>query len=176
MKFLVSLGKRLLRTLLTAVVVLLLGVLGFWYFFLYHPEPDRPSGAGPQGGTPILPTTPKESVRAVYHYVAAKQPAVACALFSKEGAQRFAADLGEPTCAAAVQHASTQVQDKSSYGDPKFRDDAAVISDASASVSSCAMSWSGGGPRLGSFILQRQQNGGWIISGHQNDPADCVTG
>lgn len=176
MKFLVSLGKRLLRTVLTTVAVLLLGVLGFWYFFLYHPEPDRPSGAGPEVGTPILPTTPKDSIRAVYHYVAANQPSVACALFSAQGAQQFAADLKEPSCAAAVQHAATQVQNSGSYGDPKFADDSAVVSDATASVSSCSMSWSGAGPKLGAFTLQRQQNGGWIISGHQNEPADCVTG
>lgn len=176
MNYLLSVLKRAIRTVLTTVVVLLLGVLAVWYFFLWHPEPDRPSGAGPTAGTPILPTTPKDTVRAVYHYLAAKQPPVACALFDPAGAAQFAGDFKAKDCESAMRDLAAKVTDPASYGNPKFTEDA-LISDASASVSSCTITWPGAaGPKLGAFSLTRQQNGGWIISGHQNEPADCVTG
>ncbi len=58
------------------------------------------------------------------------------------------------------------------YREPVVSKDSMVQSGDRAEVSSCAMTVTGG-PKLGKLLLTKQQDGGWIISGHTAEPADC---
>jgi len=159
------------KLVLAGAAVVLLGV-GWWWW-----SDDSTPGAGDGGAAvaPVLPQSPKDSVRAVYSYIAANRPDQACVLFTPQAAQAFAAAHGGSDCAQAARRLAEQVQDRTAYANPVFPEGSAVVIGTDAEVRSCSMQVTGG-PRLGMFLLQRQPNGGWVISGHEAEPADCLTG
>ncbi|GGM52151.1 hypothetical protein GCM10012275_23840 [Longimycelium tulufanense] len=160
------------RTLLLFGGGFLLVVVAAWYF-----TSDRDPGSG-QGGpenTVVLPQSPKDSVRALYGYVAANRGGQACALFQPEAASGFAEAMGGGDCGEAMRRLSGEVRDKSGYANPGFPAGSATVSGGRAEISSCAMKVSGG-RLLGAFTLERQDNGSWIITDHRTEPANCSTG
>ncbi|WP_253771221.1 hypothetical protein [Goodfellowiella coeruleoviolacea] len=167
--------RRLIRLAVTVLVVLLL--LNWAYQYYFGEEPEEAAGGGRTETNQLLPTKPSETVRMLYDHIAQGLPDDACALFTDATKQTFATDLGAPDCPQAMRQLSAAVQRKSSYAEPVFRNDTTKVpAGTTTEISSCADLVVQGGQRLGRFTLTRQDNGGWIISGHENEPADCVGG
>ncbi|MGO1056671.1 hypothetical protein [Crossiella sp. CA198] len=155
-------------------------VLIFAYFYFFSCEDSPLRGGGGTGGSAgqqdqtVQQTSPKEAVRTVYHYVAG-DPKQACAVFSATGKAAFAKSFGVPDCPQAAQAAAAKVTDKSRYANPDFPENAAFTSGSTSEIRSCDLGVTGG-DRLGVFILTKQGDGGWVITGHEKEPADCLTG
>lgn len=172
---------KLLRRLVYVFVALLL----LWGYIVYNYSDSGGDEGGPSGGgvpgnenpkqAPVLSTDPKQAVVAIYTYQA-DTPDVTCELFSEAGKAQFARDNGAPDCPAAAQKLHAQVTNPTTYANPKFGENAvSPPSNGMVDVSSCQILVDGG-PRLGTFVLKQNVKGGWVIDGHQNEPADCVTG
>ncbi|MGW0516546.1 hypothetical protein [Crossiella sp. NPDC003009] len=153
-------------------------ILAYFYFFSCEDSPLR-GGGGANGGAgqqdqTVQQTSPKEAVRTVYHYVAG-DPKQACAVFSAAGKAAFAKSFGVADCAQAAQAAAAKVTDKARYANPDIPENAAFTSGSTSEVRSCDLGVTGG-ERLGVFILTKQGDGGWLITGHEKETADCLTG
>lgn len=172
-----TLGFKFVRRLLTLFFVLLLIWFGIHYYFSDNSSEDN-NGAGVPGNqnprqAPVTATTPQDAIVAIYGYLAYK-PDVTCKLLSDSAKADFARDFAAPNCDAAAQKLHTQVSKQSAYANPSLID-GVTVKGADAEVSSCKSAVDGG-PRLGTFFLKRNEKMAWTIEGHQNEPADCVTG
>ncbi len=168
---------KFIRRLIYLAVAVLLVFAGINYTidrYLGGGDQSSPGAPGNQnpGLSPVLPTDPKETIIGVYSKIAFT-PEATCQLFDEPAGARFAADYGAPTCLAAAQRLHQQVTDPTKYkNNLDYGQGAVEIVEQRAAIYSCRMTVDGG-PRLGAFGLTRTPNGGWIISGHRNEPADC---
>jgi hypothetical protein len=177
--------ERRRRAYLPAGIVIL-AVLGGGQYYLSNIFAPADTGSGPGGGNSGgaagagTPTTtyqlPDLAVNDVYKLIAPPATAdrVCDSVFTPQGGNQFAADLGAPTCQQAVALAAATVTNPSAYKRTTVPASAIQMhGEDSATISSCALDVQGG-ERLGTFLLTRAQNG-WYISGHQKDPSPCVT-
>ncbi len=182
--------KRLLRLLryktVRRLLYLLVALLFAWWLlhYLLGDIMDNGASTGPGGGVPgkqdfstapIPSADPATAVGGVYNYVAYNSAGDACALFNEAGRQAFANSYGAPSCEAAVQKIHADVADPVQYPNIKIGRDAETTAGTNSSVSSCELDVHGG-PRLGRFHLTQNAKGGWLISGHEHEPPDCLTG
>jgi hypothetical protein len=164
--------RRLVRRLLRLAIIIVLVLFALW-LAIDHFFGSSNSGSGNRiGASPVLPTDPKRTVQNLYALVAENSPGEACVLFTPPARQAFAHDLGGNDCPDAVHRAASKVQDKASYV-PELRKFPDVSLSGDVTISSCALPVQGG-DRLGTFVLHKQPDGGWIISDHQNEL--CATG
>ncbi|MBP2476109.1 hypothetical protein JOF53_004981 [Crossiella equi] len=155
-------------------------VVAYFYFFSCDSSPLRGGGGtdGNGNATQVLPrtsTTPQDQVRVVFAAVSNEDARRGCTAFSPEAATKFAANLGAQDCLTALADLAKQVTNKTAYKNVRITSDQALTSGDNSEVSSCRLELTGG-PRLGLFILQKQADGGWLITGHEKEPADCLTG
>ncbi|MCP3798918.1 hypothetical protein NLX83_06570 [Allokutzneria sp. A3M-2-11 16] len=165
-------GKYVGLKLLKWGALLLVLAIAWWYFF---GSSGGNSGSGTKSNTPVLQDSPSGTVRAVYNYASAGVSDKACMFFSVEGAEQFARNMNAVNCLQAMDDVTKQVQDPISYSGPTIPKQAVLTSGSKSEISSCAMAIAGG-PKLGAFLMQRQPDGGWQITGHESEPADCITG
>ncbi|WP_025361409.1 hypothetical protein [Kutzneria albida] len=167
------------RRALVPTGMLILAVLGgVNYFFAPADSTAVPGGTGSGGSAggvqqnPIRPRSPQETVRAVYHYIAAHNPSLACAMFLPDGQLPFASDLHGANC----QDAAAKVTNTAGYDTAVVPEAAVTTSGATSTVDSCQMTIAGG-QRLGVFTLTKQPDLSWAITGHApSNPPDCLTG
>lgn len=117
----------------------------------------------PKGQSGVLPEGPHQAVADVYMFVAENQPTAACLIFSTAAAGQFATHNDAATCPAAVTALSGQVTDRADYGQP----DLTILPSPQGNtmtISSCSFTVSGG-PRLGTFVLTKQEQG-WEITAY----------
>lgn len=172
----------LVRKIVGVLIWLLaLALVGYALLTYLFPEKDTTIGpdgrqtiGGPNESNRVLPQSPKEAVIAVYSRTAVNQGRSVCVLFSAPAAQAFATNLGAPNCEQAVSSTAGKVTNPATYANPKFPEESVTLAGDQADIRSCSMTINGG-PRLGVFHL-REQAGGWLIVGHDNQPADCVSG
>ncbi|QGK71557.1 hypothetical protein GIY23_20370 [Allosaccharopolyspora coralli] len=168
------------------LLYLLVAVLFAWWLlhYLLGDIMDNGDSTAPDGGTPgkqdfstapIPSADPATAVAGVYNYVAYNRAGDACALFNEAGRQAFADSYGAASCVAAVQRINADVADPVQYPNIKIGRDAETTEGGNSSVSSCGLDVQGG-PRLGMFHLTQNAKGGWLIAGHEHEPADCLTG
>jgi hypothetical protein len=164
-------AKKQRRALVPTGIVILAVISGVNYFLapVDSTAASGGNGTGVQQNS-VFPQSPKDTVRAVYHYIAANNPDLACALFLPSGAQAFATDLGGTSCHTAA----AKVTNTAGYNAMVIPDGSATISGPTATISSCQLTVDGG-QRLGEFTLSKRTDGGWAIIGHKNEPADCAT-
>lgn len=141
------------------------------------PEPDYPAAAE-VGGKPcttdcplIYETRPYEAVRRVYEDIATGDKKQACARFTDEAREQFAANLGFEDCDEAVDRLHAQVTDKNEYATwrPPYRDIGAA---KTVRISSCEDDELRGDPPLGLFIVEMNRTDfgeQWFISGHEKE-------
>lgn len=153
-------------------IVILAVLSGVNYFFA--PVDSTTANGGTGNGiqvTPVLPQSPKETVRVVYSRSAEGDVKTACLMFKQPAAQSFAKDLAASSCEQALQG----IADKSGYRELSVPDRAVALTGTTATVDSCQLSLSG--QRLGVFTLTKQPDNGWAITAHSNsNPPDCLTG
>jgi len=190
--------------LLTAALVLIAVAAGAaWAINHYLGGSSEPSTEelAEQGGkkataTKLYASDPYEAVRDIYNRIAQVVPETGrpqvskvCLRFSQEGRNQFAADMGAPTCAAAVIALNKQVTNVTDYVESLptsipynlYYKVARTKEGESHAIDSCAAarSWSGtitGGPALGTFIATKIPNAEgqqWLITGHKPGPRHC---
>ncbi|RJQ69441.1 hypothetical protein D5S17_30070 [Pseudonocardiaceae bacterium YIM PH 21723] len=165
-RFVIRWLKRLARY--TLFTLFLFAVV--WYFFVEDSGSDQQgSGSRP---APSLAQTPDRAVKDLYTFVADGRADSVCSGFTADAAKAFAGDLGVADCKDVTKQLTPKITDAQSYSEVKIPATAIVESAGKAEISSCAMTVKGG-PRLGKLLLTKQQDGGWIISGHTAEPADC---
>lgn len=139
------------------------------------------SGTGGGGGTgggvppdsvPITSTNPQRAVQGVYNYLRGDRPERTCLLFSPSGAAAFASEHGAQDCASAARELHAQVTEGGQYANPSLAENAVAVAEPEAVVYGCRVR-SGGGPELGSFGLDRQDDGGWLISSYDRNAPVC---
>jgi hypothetical protein len=174
-------------SLAVVVALLVIGVLWLLDKLPYSGQPERGPGEVPHvaGGKKaetnlIFETDPRNAVQKIYDDVAQDDPTSACGRFTDEARAEFAehfADLGA-TCEEVVGALTAQVAagQKSDYANPRFPSwvNTNPTSDT-VPVSSCALEVTGG-PRLGLLTVSKIQNsvgGQWIVTRHDDEPADC---
>jgi hypothetical protein len=172
------------------IVLLLIAIAATWAYRHFFPSDAGKSSAqiaAEGGGTyhtnQILTTaSPYESVRRVYDGIAQHGPGQrsmvdhVCGLFDQAGQQQFAADLGYPTCAAAVPGIHDKM-DKSpgsvdAYAESIDKHSGWPPGDT-VQVNSCAFTITGG-PALGDFAVKQVEKGQWLIVGHSRGPSTCT--
>jgi hypothetical protein len=171
-----------------AVMVALLAAGAFWLL-------QKLPGSGPPertGGEPhvaggkkaetnlIYETDPRNAVQKIYDDIAQDDAESACGRFTEEARTEFAdnfANLGA-SCEQVVGALTAQVVagQKSEYANPHFPSSVNTnpTSDT-VQVSSCALDVTGG-PRLGMLTvskIDRSVGGQWIVTRHDDEPADC---
>ncbi|RJQ79135.1 hypothetical protein [Amycolatopsis panacis] len=176
--------KRLGGKILTWILALvLIGIAINWGYQKIFPSDDGKTSAqiaAEGGGTyhtnQILTTaSPFESVRRVYDGIAQHGPGQrsmvdhVCGLFDQATQQKFAADLGYPSCDAAVEGLHGKLDPAPGSADAY----AESISKRSGwppgdlvTVSSCDFTITGG-PALGDFTIKQVDKGQWLIVGHR---------
>ncbi|MBV8933077.1 MAG: hypothetical protein JOZ47_22495 [Kutzneria sp.] len=162
------------RRALVPTGMVILAVLGGVNYFLSPVDTTASTGGNGSGvqQSSVFPQSPRETVRAVYHYIAAANPDLTCALFMPSGAKAFATDFGADNCRDAV----TKISNRTGYDTISIPDSAVATSGTTATVDSCQFTVEGG-QRLGEFTLTKRADSGWAITGHKNsDPPDCLTG
>ncbi len=168
--------KRLLRLLrfkfvrrvLYVLLALLLIPLAIDHWFSSG-ERDSSAPIGTPGNqdpglSPAAPTVPQDIISNV-HNMLAYAPGPTCGLFTESGAKAFAAAHQAPDCVAAAEKLHSQVTVPTRYAVPGISEDTIEIADDDARASSCTLTVEGG-PRLGTFGLHRQPNGGWLIDSY----------
>jgi hypothetical protein len=171
------------------VVLLLIGIAATWAYRHFFPSDAGKTSAqiaAEGGGTyhtnQILTTaSPYESVRRVYDGIAQHGPGQrsmvdhVCGLFDQASQQKFATDLGYPSCAAAV----PGIHDKMDKSPGSVNGYAESIDKHSGwppgdtvQVNSCDFTITGG-PALGDFTVKQVDKGQWLITGHSPGPEKC---
>ncbi|MEU4675150.1 hypothetical protein AB0F91_46250 [Amycolatopsis sp. NPDC023774] len=121
----------------------------------------------------IFSANPYEAVRFVYHNIAQGFVDDACGRFSEDVQDKFAQDVGQMDCRAAVEALHEQVTSQNDYAEslPSY-----VSGPAPASVvtiDSCTFDIEGG-PALGFFQVAQVDKGQWLITGHSPGPEKCL--
>ncbi|HWC79440.1 MAG TPA: hypothetical protein VG756_05685 [Pseudonocardiaceae bacterium] len=169
--------KKLLRSRLVhwVIVLIVLAAIGFFvvpavvnHYFGAKPAPGGAGAALPAPKTESgeLPKSPNDTVGDLYLFVAGNNADNACFLFDTATAAHFATAFHAPTCPAAITALNKQATDPTAYGYPNL----SLLPEArpgqvSTTIDSCQFTVSGG-PRLGTFALTRQSDGGWEITGY----------
>lgn len=183
--------KRILRTVAgkLATLALIALLLVFAYYWLV----DKLPGSGPPEQAPaheigggkaktnlIFETDPRNAVQKIYNDVAQGNTTGACGRFTDEARAEFTDHFSElgTSCEEIVGELSAQVRPgmKGEYESPHFPSwvNTNPTSDT-VPVSSCALEVTGG-PRLGLLTVSKIQNsvgGQWIVTRHDDEPADC---
>ncbi|MGH3621652.1 MAG: hypothetical protein ACRDQ5_07660 [Sciscionella sp.] len=173
------LRNKWLHRLVALIVLLLVGSWAFNSVFDTNGSQDRREAGNPlpKSRSRQLPDQPTDTVHYLYELVASGRtqgvPQRACFVFTDTATSlQFARDMGAETCQDAIRLIAGEVTDPNAYANPTVPDSAKRGTPQQVTVSSCASDVSGG-PRLGAFTLDRQQDGTWIISGHRNEPEPC---
>ncbi|MFB9905285.1 hypothetical protein [Allokutzneria oryzae] len=164
-------GKYVGIKLLKWAAFLLVLALAWWYFF------GGSGGNGSDGKASNSPTrglSPEHTLRMVYTYAEAGDGGAACSFFSTAGAEEFAKNMGAVNCLQAIDDIAAKAKTEP-LAKAKVPPVPAFTSGGKSEASSCQMR-ENDGRRLGAFLLTRQPDGGWQITGHEAEPADCVTG
>ncbi|MHA6801363.1 hypothetical protein [Bounagaea algeriensis] len=129
-------------------------------------------GGVPPDSVPITSTNPQRAVQGVYNYLRGEQPEHTCLLFSPSGKAAFASEHGAQDCTSAARQLHAQVTNGGQYANPSLQENAVEVAEPEAVVYGCRVR-SGGGPELGSFGLDRQDDGGWLISSYDRSAPAC---
>ncbi|WP_010315503.1 hypothetical protein [Saccharopolyspora spinosa] len=134
------------------------------------------TGTGSDGvpidSVPVKSDNPQQAVRGVYNWLRGPNPDRTCSLFDATGKSGFATAHQAPDCATAARQLHGQITDPNAYANPKFDHNAVTIVGPEAQVLGCRMQVNGG-PRLGSFKLTQQPDGGWAISAYTLQTSSC---
>lgn len=131
-----------------------------------------PSTTSTAASAVVLDTDPYDTVRNVYRGVAAKAPDEVCARFTPEAAAQFAGAFEGESCGNVVilvHHGL--VADPQAYANTNFGYFTADDGVVHAEIDSCEFEVRGG-PRLGVFVLARDESGTWRITAHRKEPCD----
>ncbi|WP_410619411.1 hypothetical protein [Amycolatopsis sp. cmx-8-4] len=122
----------------------------------------------------ILSTNPNEAVREVYDAIAQDLVPQACGRMRDDVQTAFAADLGFPSCEAAIAALSRQVTSKNDYAEsmPSYVNEPPP--GGTITINSCDYMIRGG-PALGVFSLTRVEGSQWLITGHSAGPVRCAS-
>ncbi|EQD86956.1 hypothetical protein A8924_7228 [Saccharopolyspora erythraea NRRL 2338] len=168
-----KLVRRLIYLLVIVIVAYnLIGVVLTDLFGGGRDDSRTGTGGAPPNSSPITSTNPADAVSAVYNSLRENPPSKVCDLFSDQAKGYFATVHQAPDCNTAANRLHEQITAPASYAAPGFGPDAIEEVNGKASVYSCFMQVTGG-PKLGSFGLTRQRDGGWIISGYELEPDRC---
>ena len=186
------LWKRALKTiggkLVTLALVALLVAAGAYWLISKLPgggPPESPGKPHEVGGKKaetnlIYETDPRNAVQKIYDDIAQNDAESACGRFTDGARAEFAkhfADLGT-TCEQIVAALNAQITtgERSEYANPWFPSSMNLSpAQDSVQVSSCALEVTGG-PRLGLLTLSkipRSVKEQWIVTRHDDEPADC---
>lgn len=130
------------------------------------------SNGVPIDSVPVKSENPQQVVRGVYNWLRGPSPERTCGLFDATGKSGFAAAHQAPDCTTAARQLHAQITDPNAYANPKFDHNAVTIVGPEAQVLGCRMQVNGG-PRLGSFKLTQQPDGGWAISAYALQTSSC---
>jgi hypothetical protein len=139
------------------------------------PTPTVPTSTNTASGTPDVvgsDTDPYDLVRDVYRGVAANLPDEVCARFTSAAARQFAGQWEAESCTTVVtllHHG--RVADPEAYANTDLGYFTAGEGDLHAEIDSCEFEVRGG-PRLGVFVLDRDDSGTWLITTHRMDECD----
>ncbi|MEV0050031.1 hypothetical protein AB0H34_06020 [Saccharopolyspora shandongensis] len=135
---------------------------------------DTGTGTGgiPADSVPVKSTNPQQAVRSVYNYLRGAGPERTCELFDADGKSGFAGAYQAPDCATAARQVHEQITDPNAYANPKFDHNAVTEIGQEAQVLGCRVQVNGG-PRLGTFKLTKQPDGGWTISAYALQAESC---
>lgn len=167
---------KLVRRLIYLLLALLL--LNYLYnsltasFFGGSGGDNTGTGGGAPLPVPVKSTNPQQAVRSVYNYLRGSGPERTCDLFDASGKSGFASAHQAPDCATAARQVHEQITDPNAYANPKFDDNAVTEIGSEAQVLGCRMQVNGG-PRLGTFKLTKQSDGGWTISAYALQAESC---
>ncbi|MFD9892299.1 hypothetical protein ACFWY9_23410 [Amycolatopsis sp. NPDC059027] len=181
-RWLKRLGGKVLGWVLAFV---LLAIAATWAYHQFFPSDAGKSsaqiaaeGGGTYHSNHIFSTNPYEAVRFVYHNIAQGRVDDACGRFSFDPRQnidiqtKFARDMGQPDCQAAVRALATQVTSKNDYAESLPSSVSEPVPGDTVTIDSCSYRVKGG-PALGVFKVSRVEKGQWIITGHSPGPAAC---
>ncbi|MEV6230203.1 hypothetical protein AB0L88_20345 [Saccharopolyspora shandongensis] len=135
---------------------------------------DTGTGTGgiPADSVPMKARTPADAVLDVYNLLRGDDPTKTCALFDDTGKAGFASAHQAPDCATATRQLHEQITNPGPYANPDLEDNAVTIADQEAQVLGCRVHVTGG-PRLGTFKLTKQPDGGWAISAYALQAESC---
>ncbi|MGW5643098.1 hypothetical protein ACWEV3_25390 [Saccharopolyspora sp. NPDC003752] len=168
---------KLVRRLIYLLLALLLlnylynSVMTSWFGSTGSDNGSTNTGAPPDSA-PMKARTPAEAVLDVYNLLRGDDPTVACAYFEASAKSGFAAAHQAPDCATAARRLHDQITIPGTYANPSFGENAVNIAGPDAQVLGCRMQVTGG-PRLGSFKLTQQPDGGWAISAYALQTPSC---
>lgn len=130
------------------------------------------NGGVPADSVPVKSTNPKQAVRGLYNWLGSSEPERVCGLFEPGGRAAFAQEHGAADCTSAARELNGQVTDANDYANPKFGPDAVTEVGDEAQVLGCRLQVSGG-PQLGTFKFEREQDGGWAIAAYSTEATSC---
>ncbi|SDX48669.1 hypothetical protein SAMN05216215_1011177 [Saccharopolyspora shandongensis] len=130
------------------------------------------NGGVPVDSVPVKSENPQQAVRGVYNWLRGPNPERTCDLFSDDGKSGFFQAHGASDCATAARQLHSQITDPNAYANPKFDHNAVTEIGSEAQVLGCRVRVNGG-PRLGTFKLTKQPDGGWTISAYALQADDC---
>jgi hypothetical protein len=169
---------KFIRRLLYLFLALVLIYSMINYYFGGSQSQDSSGNNLPGNLNPALSPvqgTPKDAIITVYTFLAYGDARTTCGIFTGPAGHEFATSNGGQDCPTAAQRLRSQVTDVNAYVNVKFTPDAVAPVQGEVKVSSCDVLVAGG-PRLGTFHLRQQPNGGWLIDGYQGAPAQCPPG
>ncbi|KAA2264761.1 hypothetical protein F0L68_06640 [Solihabitans fulvus] len=171
---------KLVRRLITLIIVLLLANWAYQHYFGTDDNGGVAHDSGGQSQTPLTPGTPKGTVEYLFQHISMADTTYACLLFQDDTARNaFAKDVGEKDCAAAVLALKrTSVGDVTHYAHPDFPDEYLKFpATGSVQISTCRLIFAPdalkpGFTPLGRFTVSSLPNKNWIITGYQHE--DCA--
>lgn len=121
----------------------------------------------------IFSVNPNEAVRSVYQNIAQGSVDDACGRFREDVQDKFAQDVGQADCRAAVEALHEQVTSLNDYAEslPSYVSGPAPA--GVVTIDSCMFDVEGG-PALGVFQLTQVDKGQWLITGHSPGPEKCL--
>ncbi len=178
--------KRLGGKILGWVIALvILGILVNWGYHQIFPSDDGKTSAqiAAEGGgrhhtNHVYSKNPYEAIRMLYQNVAQNVIEDACGRFQaddgKDIQSKFAQDVGQPDCRAAVEALHAKVTSVRAYGEESIP---SYISgqpqSGTITIDSCQFAINGG-PALGVFKVTQVEFGQWLITDHSPGPEKCT--
>jgi len=181
-RWLTWIGKKVLGWIIAIVLLAIAGTIAYNHFFPSDAgkssEEVAKEGGGRYHTNHIFSKNPYEAVRFVYQDIAQGSFEDACGRFQYDPTKnidiqsKFAADLGQSDCRAAVQAINAQVTNKNSYAESLPSYISEPLTGDVVTIDSCTFPIQGG-PALGVFTVTKVELGQWLITGHTAGPAKC---